>query len=220
MESTNTKVQFNDVVEIISVSHPEQPTQLVESEQLKQLVEPEQQIESEQIETQEDNIKDFQADFYVILLNIFQQWYNNNIKPSYPSMIEDTDDTTYTNGSMETFYEFMSDFKDNINNLNMTRVYKLDDFIHNKHNEQYEEYFTLTIDHKTKIEYYASPLAFAIFIFLSKKDLKDTKWNIEIISSNKEDIEQHKDQYKEDNSDKDSDDNSDDNSDKDSDDED
>ena len=37
---------------------------------------------------------------------------------------------TYTNGSLETFFfEFMTDLKENINNLEMTRTYEIDDFI-------------------------------------------------------------------------------------------
>lgn len=121
---------------------------------------------------------------YVDILNIFQMWYNNNLCPSYPSMIEDTNDDTYTNGSLETFFEFMTDFKENINNLEMTRTYEIDDFIKNRYAEKYEEYYVLKLtDNNNRYNEYASPLMFSLLIFLSKIKWQHLKWDISIIEN-------------------------------------
>lgn len=123
--------------------------------------------------------EDKEMSFYTSLFNIFQTWYNKNIEPSYPAMIEDTNDELYTNGSLETFYDFLTEFKDNINNIAMTRIYDYDEFIYNKYNELYEEYYILVIFGETQHRY-ASPLFFSLLIFLAEKQWNSLKWNIEI----------------------------------------
>lgn len=125
--------------------------------------------------------EDKEYGFYIKVLNLYQQWYNRTVEPDYPSMIEDTDDVNYTNGSMETFFEFMTDFKNSINNLAMTRTYKLSDFLYTKQDEKYEEYYKLTIDKNGVRKEYASPLALALFIYLTKIDISTAKWDIDII---------------------------------------
>lgn len=117
--------------------------------------------------------------FYTTLCNIFQKWYNKTCKPSYLSMIEDTNDEMYTNGSLECFYDFMADFKENINNISMTRIYEFDDFITHKHNEKYQEYYVLTIVNNDKKEY-ASPLLFSLLIFMIDKEWQSDNWSIDI----------------------------------------
>lgn len=138
-------------------------------------------IDSEYTCEYELSQEDKEFSFYLDILNLFQIWYNKTVEPSYPSMIEDTDDPTYTNGSMETFFDFMILFKENINNLSMTRVYKLSNFLQDKQDNLYEEYYRLKIKKNGDIEEYASPLMFALLIYLSKISWTTIDWEIDII---------------------------------------
>ncbi len=124
--------------------------------------------------------EDLEYGFYIKLLNLYQTWYNKYVEPEYPSMIEDSNDEQYTNGSLESFYEFMTDFKNNINNLSMTRTYKLHDFLIQKPELIDNEYYVLKITNQGKYEEFASPLILSLFIFLSKINLENSNWTIEI----------------------------------------
>ena len=136
--------------------------------------------DSPEIEVTEDDLK---GEFYTNILNIHQIWYNKITEPEHPAMFEDIDDNDldYTNGSMETFFEFMMDFKGNLGNLASTRVYKLDDFIYEKGEEKYSEYFILKINKNGIQESYASPMMLALYIYLAKQDWKIIKWDIDIV---------------------------------------
>ncbi len=125
--------------------------------------------------------EDMKSEFYTDLFNIHQIWYNKSIEPEHPAMFEDVDDDDYTNGSMETFFEFMTDFKQNLGNLAVTRVYKLDEFIYAKGEEKYDEYYLLKTEKNGIKDSFASPMMLAIYIYLAKQDWKNIKWDIDII---------------------------------------
>lgn len=119
-------------------------------------------------------IDEFEISHNVKLLNVFQQWYNKEIQPDWCSMIEDEDNDDYANDSLDAFYGFLMEFKDNLGNLEMTKTFENDDIQYSPLYGNTDEIYCLTY----KTEKYYSFLLIPLLMLLLKKKWMTESWSI------------------------------------------